>query len=305
MTLTSPLRFRADLRAARQRLAAVPTALAETPLGTIEYADRGSGFPILLVHGIFGGHDAALRLAAPDTLAGYRLVAPSRFGYLGTPMPAYATVALQADAHAALLDALRIDRAIVYAGSAGGTSALQLAIRHPERVAGLVLQSSNVPGPHHASTVLPSAVAHRLWRSELLMWLVRNYATGFIVHTMMGIPRDLALPAADRKRLAEELDSIFPVGPRVEGVMFDAFTGNRDINNDYPLGSITAPTLVVHFADDGGPPYEAAVAMTRHIPGALLLTGAHGGHLGLGEHPEIGCGVRVFLRQAQTTSAGR
>jgi pimeloyl-ACP methyl ester carboxylesterase len=81
--------------------------------------------------------------------------------------------------------------------------------------------------------------------------------------------------------------------------MFDAFIGNRDINNDYPLETITAATLFVHYKDDGGPPYHAAVAMCRRIPGARMLAGEHGGHLGLGEHPEITAGIKTLLRQVE------
>lgn len=301
----NPLTFQRDLRAARRRLAGIRTSSVVTPAGRVEYVDKGAGFPLLLVHGIFQGHDAGLRLPPPEVLTGYRAVAPSRFGYLGTPMPAGASVQLQADTHEALLDALGIDRAVVYAASAGSTSALQLAIRHPDRVAGLVLQSANVPGPHHEKPLIPLAVARRLWSSELLMWLVRTYLTGFIVNSMMGIPKDLPLREEDRRRLEDELDGIFPVRERTEGALFDAYVGNKDINNDYELAAITAPALIVHFKDDGGPPYEGAVTLARQIPGARLVSGEHGGHLGLGEHPEIEESIRVFLAEVSGSSAER
>jgi pimeloyl-ACP methyl ester carboxylesterase len=35
---------------------------------------------------------------------------------------------------------------VVLAGSAGGTSALHLAVRHPDRVRALILVAANVPG---------------------------------------------------------------------------------------------------------------------------------------------------------------
>jgi pimeloyl-ACP methyl ester carboxylesterase len=211
-------------------------------------------------------------------------------------MPPDPSVQLQADAHAALLDVLEVERAVVYAGSAGGTSALQLAIRHPGRVAGLVLQSTNVPGPHHDKAPVPPAVARRLWGSDMAMWLVRTYLSGWILQ-LMGVPKDLTLTAADRARVELELDGIFPVSERIEGIVFDAFTGNPDINNDYAFGAITAPTLLVHFEDDGGPPYPGAVALAGQIPGARLLSGEHGGHLGLGEHPGITAGIDAFLEE--------
>ena len=69
---------------------------------------------------------------------GYRIITPSRFGYLGSPLPAEATVASQADAYVSLLDSLGIDKTPVLAFSAGSTSAVLLALRHPERVSALV-----------------------------------------------------------------------------------------------------------------------------------------------------------------------
>ena len=76
--MTSPLRYRIDHPdAARERLIALPSRTATLPAGSVEHLDQGEGPAVLLVHGIFGGHDAALRLAEPDVLAGYRRVAPS------------------------------------------------------------------------------------------------------------------------------------------------------------------------------------------------------------------------------------
>ena len=54
-------------------------------------------------------------------------------------LPADASPEAQADAHACLLDALGIPNAAVVGVSAGGPSAMQFAIRHPQRTAALVL----------------------------------------------------------------------------------------------------------------------------------------------------------------------
>jgi len=69
-----------------------------------------------------------------DLFADRRVIAPSRFGYLGSNTPPDATPADEADALAALLDALDIDQIDVIGDSAGAISALQLALRHSERV---------------------------------------------------------------------------------------------------------------------------------------------------------------------------
>ena len=46
-------RYRRDMNTARARLAAVERHVIATPWGAVEYAERGSGDPVLVVHGIF------------------------------------------------------------------------------------------------------------------------------------------------------------------------------------------------------------------------------------------------------------
>jgi pimeloyl-ACP methyl ester carboxylesterase len=83
-----------------------------TPFGPVEYCAWGEGQPLLLVHGVVGGCDVppSWRALVP---VGYRIVTPSRFGYLGSPLPEGASTAQQADAFAFLFDALGIERAPV------------------------------------------------------------------------------------------------------------------------------------------------------------------------------------------------
>ena len=131
-------RFDSDIKAASAK-AAVGSILVSTRCGPIEYQEAGTGTPLLMVHGSGGGHDQGMAFAGNLTKHGIRVIAVSRFGYLRTPMPADASPESQADAHVCLLDALGINKAAVAGGSAGGPSALQMAIRHPDRVSALVL----------------------------------------------------------------------------------------------------------------------------------------------------------------------
>src|SRR5512142_245122 len=102
-------RYRRDLDAARARLAAVDRTVIQTWSGAVEYAERGAGEPLLAIHAIFGGCDQGL-VSVDDLFPGRRVIAPSRFGYLGLALPPGATPAGQADAFTALLDALGIAR---------------------------------------------------------------------------------------------------------------------------------------------------------------------------------------------------
>ncbi len=121
------------------------SALIDTEAGPIEYAEAGAGVPLLSIHGAGGGFDQGLSLAAEFVSDGFRIIAPSRFGYLRTPVPPDDFPAAQADAHAALLSKLNVPKAIVVGVSAGARSAIELAIRRPDMVAALVLV---VPGAY-------------------------------------------------------------------------------------------------------------------------------------------------------------
>lgn len=104
-------RFRRDMRMAQERLQGGGSQVIETDCGPIEYATFGQGDPVLVVHGIFGGFDQGLVIARGNVGEGFRSIVPSRFGYLGTPLPRDASPATQADAFAYLLDALGVEKA--------------------------------------------------------------------------------------------------------------------------------------------------------------------------------------------------
>ena len=269
------LRYRRDLHAARARLAAVERHVISTRWGAVEYAERGSGDPVLVVHGIF--HNCVGALLTVRDSSDRRFIAPSRFGYLGSSMPPDATPAHQADALAALLDALDIDQIDVIGESAGATSALQLALRHPERVKHLAVLVGNLPGSPTA-VVQPSAA--RLFNRQLPLWALRTFAPGMMVRLVAGVPEGFAIDRESARFVTEFIDSLFPVSP--EGVDFDAFVSNADVNG-YDLGAIDVPTLIIHTKDDQVASHGASLRAAERIPGARFVSLESGGHLMLGQ----------------------
>lgn len=116
---------------------------------------------IVLLHG-FGASTFSWRLVAPALAARLPVVAFDRPGFGLTERPLrwkgpdpYSPVA-QADLTVRLMDHLGIRRAVLIGHSAGGTIAVLTADRHPERVAGLVLEAPAVfaGGPPGALTPL-------------------------------------------------------------------------------------------------------------------------------------------------------
>jgi pimeloyl-ACP methyl ester carboxylesterase len=116
-----------------------PSAIADTAMGPVDHVDAGEGDPVVFLHGAPGGSDSGALMARFLLDAGFRTVAPSRPGYLGTPLTdRTATPEGQARLVLALMDALGIDRFAVACWSGGGPAAYRLAAVAPERVTALV-----------------------------------------------------------------------------------------------------------------------------------------------------------------------
>jgi hypothetical protein len=73
------------MQRAWERIAAIPTGKLELRLGTVEYALRGAGLPILVCHGVLGCHADGVDSWWTNMLGeGFRVIAPARFGYFGS-----------------------------------------------------------------------------------------------------------------------------------------------------------------------------------------------------------------------------
>ncbi len=269
------IRYRRDLNAARARLAAVERHVISTKWGAIEYAERGHGDPVLVVHGIYHNCVGGL-LSVRDLLPDRRVIAPSRFGYLGSSMPPNATPAAQADALAALLDALGIGQIDVIGLSAGATSALQLALRHPKKLTHLAVLVGNLPG---SPTAVVQPARAKLDR-QFMMWALKTFAPSKMARLVAAVPKEFAMTGEDARFVAEFIDSLFPVSS--EGFIFDAFVSNADVN-DYNLAAISVPTLIVHTKDDQLASHQASKHAAERIPGARFVSLESGGHLMLGQ----------------------
>ncbi len=115
----------------------MPTA----PINGIElyYESYGDGPAIVFAHGRGGNHFSWFQQVAAFQ-GDYRCIVFDHRGWgLTADVPDGPGPAAFADDLAALLDHLEIDRAFLVSQSMGGITNLGFALRHPERVAGLVL----------------------------------------------------------------------------------------------------------------------------------------------------------------------
>jgi len=282
--------------------AAQGSVLLQTRCGPIEYQEAGSGVPLLAVHGSGGGHDQGMAFAAGLAPRGIRVIAMSRFGYLRTPMPADASAAAQADAHVCLLDALGIAKAAVMGGSAGAPSALQMAIRHPDRVSALVLLVPlTYKPPTQADSAPPmppwvEAAMMRLIGSDFLFWSALHLARDQVIQVVLATPPELLLSASpqERARVEAMLNNILPVSLRAEGLRSDTAVGKH--LSPSPLESIRTPTLVISARDDRYGTYASAQYTASHIAGAKFIGFEQGGHTWVGHDDEVRAAiVRLLL----------
>ncbi len=261
------------------------STVAATARGPVEYAMLGEGRPVLYLHGSPGGVDQVRRLLiAQYGEAGppFRAIIPSRPGYLRTPLATGATPAEQADAFAALLDVVNVQRAVVLGASDGGPAAVEFALRHPGRCSGLILWS---------------AVTQKITGDPSL--LVRVYPlTDFIVwaaiqaQAVQGRTTSDPIEEAMLRALGK---TIAPFGKRKVG------KENDDVQvaalPAWPFEQIRLPTLIQHGIRDTAVPFSQAENAHARIPGSRLVR-LDGGHLvGIRMHKEVAGEIRAFLAE--------
>ncbi len=293
--------YRRDMHDARARVS-TGSHIVQTPCGPIEYALAGDGPPVLVVHGAGGGYDQGLELGEPLVHRGLRIIAMSRFGYLRTPLPPDASASAQADAHACLLDALEIRGAAVVGVSAGAPSAMQLALRHPDRCRAMVLlvPAAYVPRPGGAPPMQTPAETAFLFETALkfdfLFWAAIRFARATVIRAILATPPAVVEDASadEQVRVDQVLAHILPVSPRRLGLLNDAAVTSALPR--YELERITMPTLVISLADDLFGTFDGARYTAEHVPRARFIGYPSGGHVWVGHQHDVMDEIAAFLK---------
>jgi 2-hydroxy-6-oxonona-2,4-dienedioate hydrolase len=296
--------YRNDIRSANERVA-TGSKIINTDCGPIEYATLGEGPPVLILHGTSGGWDQGINSARGLVAHGFQIIAPSRFGYLGTPLPADPLPPAEADVWICFLDALKIQRLPVISYSAGAAPAIQLALRHPDRISAEVFfvpgSGGICPECIEEGTNPPRLLLDALYRFNFPMWLVMKLAPKFM-YTIVAVPASIVptLSPEARAELNETIMYILPVSPRRLGVLNEGNTQGTQMQ--YPLEQVTTPTFFISAADDLYKTLPVAQHAARIIPNAKLIEFPSGGHLLLGRGNEVWPAVADFLKNTQSES---
>ena len=289
-------RYKREIQSARSRLQ-TDSQLYQTSAGVIEAALTGQGSTVLISHGSAGGYDMGLWLG--HLIGGnFQYVAPSRFGYLRSPLPPLATPEAQADIYAALLDTLEVNSVVIIGLSAGGASALQFALRHPGRCHGLIMLSA-VSRPVPPLPRLARALYPFMLRSDFIPWLFFTMAPQAVFQAN-GVSRALLAKIKPDREKMDLLDALyqttFPSTPRRDGMLNDL--QQLTTFPRYPMEQITVPTLVIHAANDPIIPFASGEFSAHSIPKAQFLKLEDGGHFTSVTHREVTMpAIRAFLNR--------
>jgi pimeloyl-ACP methyl ester carboxylesterase len=262
------------------------SSLATTTSGPIEYQCQGEGPALLIAHGSPGGYDQGTAFAKLLRSQRHTSIAISRPGYLRTPLASGYTPEEQADLFAALLDTLGISQATIIGISGGGPSALQFALRHPERCLGLVM-ISGVTQQYSEDEFLAAMPLPVRWLKRLY---VKFMTSDPVIFLLLQFAR--LLPGAFAS--VDMLNSAMFYSLRRPGYQNDLVQFAKI--SSYPFERITAPVLILHGTGDRDVAFEHAENLARRAPNAKLYVIKGGGHMAFFTHARVTVPVvRDFL----------
>ncbi len=261
---------------------------------TLAYETHGSGEPLLLISGI--GYDRwPWHKMVPGLAEHFTVIVFDNRGVGQTDKPAgpYAAQML-ADDTAELIAALGYDRAHVMGHSMGGYIAQSLALNHPERIATLILASTNFGGPHHIP-ITPEAMAVL---TDVQSDPVTRFTNGLVVSTAPGYAK--RHPEMIEAWLAWRVQNpIDPAAYQAQLAIGLALLAESACFEG-KLKQVTVPTLIVFGAYDQVVPPENAELLAREIPHSKVEILPDAGHFFPIETPEAATAAVVrFLRGDQ------
>jgi pimeloyl-ACP methyl ester carboxylesterase len=292
-------RCRREISQADEHLNSLGSQVIQTDCGTIEYAVKGEGYPVLVVHGAMGGFDQGWLTANHLIEAGYQVIAVSRFGYLRSPLPENATLDMQGDLYACLLDELGIQQTALLGVSAGATSAIRFAARYPERVSAFILQVPAAPGEDLGAP--PPKAAFTMMRSDLVYWMIVTYFRP-VTQRMVGVPDGFKLTPETEAEVTDLLATTLPSSGRINGFsndfQFQTSEFYEEVSEDSPYSvyHIKIPVLVIQALDDPLALPENVGSLEEKFPNARLFVVPDGGHHLLGHSEEVNTEIQQFLR---------
>lgn len=227
---------------------------------------KGDGPPVLLVPGL-GGAGSYWNPNLPAFSARHRTIVHD---HRGTGQSSASRIQYSVDQMTddllRLMDALGIERAHLVGHSTGGAIGQTLAVKHPARLASLVL---------YATWTRADAFFKRVFEARRTLLTAAGTAayarsTPVFLYPDWWINQNLALLEEREKVSIPNFPAAEIVASRIDAIV--AFDRTAD------LLRIKAPTLVICAKDDFLTPPYFSEELARRIPGAQLKILERGGH---------------------------
>lgn len=229
---------------------------------------------LIFLHGIGGRASSWAAIQQACAQAGYASLAWDMPGYGDSPLIEPCTFDDLADALAALMDAQGVPQAILVGHSLGGMVALQMWVRHPERVAGLVLAASSPAFGHGHGDFQKAFIAQRLAPLEA------GQSMADVAHAL--VPTMVA-PGFDGPGLAQAKACMGSITPAAYKAALSALV---QFEQRSALPTITVPTLCIAAEHDRTASPSVVQRMAEKIPHAQYLCLPGVGHLLTFEQPD-------------------
>jgi pimeloyl-ACP methyl ester carboxylesterase len=257
---------------------------------TLAVHTRGSGIPLLLLHGFPLDH--AMWAGQEPLAEGLRLIVPDQRGFGRSAGAGPESIAQLADDCVALLDALHVTEPAVICGlSMGGYVAQHVAARHPDRVRALILVDTKL----EADT--PEARAGRRDLAEKVERVGQEILADAMIPNLLA-KSDAARQSPRRGEIEASLRRTILAAPISTIVATLSALGARPDMVE-PMRRVTVPTLLVVGAEDAITPPECLERAEAVLPNARLLIVPRCGHMTPLEEPAtFNAAVLEFLRAA-------
>jgi pimeloyl-ACP methyl ester carboxylesterase len=236
------------------------------------YLDVGQGMPFVFQHGIGGDVGQPAGLFRPPQ--GIRLLCLDARAHGQTqPLgdPSALTFDVFGDDLVAWLDHLGVARAIIGGISMGAGVALNVAVRYPERVAGLVLsRPAWLDGPMPLENVARYAAIARLLRTvgaagdrdQALRWALARFEASDDHQKLLASSPDTAQSLRGQLTNSRSVDAV----ARLERLPAD-----RPLADLRATAAIRVPAVVLAHRQDPIHRFEFGERLVGAIPGAKLI----------------------------------
>lgn len=277
--------------------------IVHTALGDIQVVIKGKGPVVVALHGGFGGWDQGELVASNISEAGFKVIIPSRPGYLSTPISTNpilleeTTPAQQADLIAALLDALAIPKATVLGFSAGAPVAYEFGLRYPARTSSVVLECIGASPTQDGFfyLLLGAVLVTETEAIDFTTYLLNlSLKHDFYSTALQILPLDTTLEGTallERNKyvvnhisqynfLRNMLFATIPISPRLLGTLND-FLGIDFWTTTFTPptpAEYSLPTLIIQAINDSNGYYPTAQLVQSQLPTSQLISVPESGH---------------------------